>query len=103
MSSTSSFIGRVSVTEVPSGFGKAITQYFTVYQWYVIRTERCLERLNQLKADLGEAFIPLCFDTSKRIDVQKALKTIDFKTSPLDILISDTRLTLSIGEADEVD
>ena len=103
MSSISSFKGRVLVTGATSGFGEAISRYFASHQWQVIGTGRRLERLNQLKADLGDAFIPLCFDVSKRVDVQKALNPLNFQTYPIDVLVNNAGLALGLGDADEVD
>ena len=102
MSSISSYKGRVLVTGSTSGFGQAIARHFAAHHWQVIGTGRRLERLNELKAELGDAFIPLCFDVSKREEVQAALQTLDFNQHPLDVLINNAGLALGLGAADEV-
>lgn len=57
---------NILITGVTSGFGRAIAKTLHKDGHTIIGTGRRSERLDDLKNELGERFIPLCFDVSKK-------------------------------------
>ena len=56
----------IFITGVTSGVGRETARRFIKEGWKVIGTGRRQSRLDELAAELGGDFLPLCFDVAKR-------------------------------------
>lgn len=64
------------VTGASSGIGKAISKELAKRGWEVIGIARSQDKLDHLKSELKEAFIPIVCDVSKKEDVEAASKAL---------------------------
>lgn len=93
-------MGRtVLVTGATAGFGAAMARRFVDLGDRVIGTGRRQERLDALRSELGEAFVPLCFDVSDRQACDDALATLSAEDRAVDILVNNAGLALGLGPA----
>jgi 3-hydroxy acid dehydrogenase / malonic semialdehyde reductase len=60
------------VTGASSGIGEALCQELITRGWHVVGVARSLDKLNQLKEALGEKFIPIECDVSKKESITHA-------------------------------
>ena len=65
----------IFITGVTSGVGRETARRFIKEGWKVIGTGRRQSRLDELAAELGGDFLPLCFDVAKRDVVWKCSPT----------------------------
>lgn len=82
------------ITGATSGIGRAAAIRFVQEGWKVIGTGRREERLGELAAALGGAFLPLPLDVRKRQAVAGAFASLPEEFSPIDLLINNAGLAL---------
>ena len=92
----------VLITGATSGFGQAAARRFYKAGWRVIGTGRRAERLDALKAELGDRFFGLSFDIADAEAMDNALKTIPEAFKPIDILVNNAGLALGAKPAPDI-
>lgn len=95
---------NILVTGVTAGFGRAIAELLISKGHTVIGTGRRQEKLDELKSQLGDNFIPLNFDVSDLPATKTALQTLpnDLLTN-IDVLVNNAGLALGLEPADKTD
>ena len=95
---------NILVTGVTAGFGRAIAELLISKGHTVIGTGRRQEKLDELKRQLGDNFIPLNFDVSDLPATKTALQTLpnDLLTN-IDVLVNNAGLALGLEPADKTD
>ncbi|MEB3767325.1 SDR family NAD(P)-dependent oxidoreductase [Acinetobacter sp. MD2] len=91
------------VTGASSGFGYAISQALIQQGYRVIGAARRLDKLQQMQAELGTAFFPLCLDvTASHQQLATALNTLppEFSLSHVSVLVNNAGLALGLDAAD---
>ena len=95
---------NILVTGVTAGFGKAIAELLISKGHTVIGTGRRQEKLDKLKIQLGDNFIPLNFDVSDLPATKTALQTLPSDVlNNLDVLVNNAGLALGLEPADKTD
>lgn len=89
------------VTGATAGIGKATAKLFVREGWKVIGTGRRRERLEQLRTELGEAFLPLVLDIRDRGETAKVLANLPDAFSRIDVLLNNAGLCLDAGPLPE--
>ncbi|ELA08015.1 NADP-dependent l-serine/l-allo-threonine dehydrogenase ydfg [Moraxella macacae 0408225] len=93
---------NILITGVTSGFGLALAKTLHKDGHTIIGTGRRMERLTDLKQELGDGFIPLCFDITKTEELNRALASIDNQIlTNIDVLINNAGLALGLESADK--
>ena len=95
---------NILVTGVTAGFGRAIAELLISKGHTVIGTGRRQEKLDELKSQLGDNFIPLNFDVSDLPATKTALQTLptDLRNH-IDVLVNNAGLALGLEPADKTD
>ncbi|MGA7966137.1 MAG: SDR family oxidoreductase [Gammaproteobacteria bacterium] len=91
------------VTGASAGFGRAIARQLAGSGWCVIGTGRRRERLDELAAELGDAFLPLAFDVRERSAVDEAIESLPDNYATIEVLVNNAGLALGLGPAQEAD
>lgn len=94
---------NVFVTGVSAGFGAAIARRFIKEGHNVIGAARRVERLNELKRDLGDNFFPLELDIRERDHVLSALSRLPEQFKEIDVLVNNAGLALGLESAYNAD
>lgn len=92
----------ILVTGASAGFGKAICQTLIKNGYRVIGAARRLEKLEQLKQELGEQgnnFYPLQMDIAKTENIQSALDSLPTEWKNIDLLVNNAGLALGLEPA----
>lgn len=89
----------VFVTGATAGFGLAVARKFAADGANVVGTGRRAERLQALKAELGNRFLPLTFDVGKRKEVEAAIAGLPPEFSEVDILVNNAGGALGLDPA----
>ena len=93
---------NVLVTGATAGFGEGIARLLVAKNYRVIGTGRRQEKLQKLQDELGDNFIPLCFDVSCREQTQQALASLpDELKNNIDVLVNNAGLALGLEPAYE--
>ncbi|MDG2914858.1 SDR family oxidoreductase [Bisgaard Taxon 10/6] len=93
----------ILVTGASAGFGKSTCRAFVKAGYPVIGAARRLDKLDELKAELGEKFYPLQMDVSDPAKVDAALAGLPAEWSEIDLLVNNAGLALGLEPAYEVD
>jgi len=93
----------VFVTGATAGFGKAVAQRFARDGAKVVGTGRRGERLQELKKELGDRFLPLAFDVSKRKEVEAAIAKLPEEFAAVDVLVNNAGGAIGLDPAQEAD
>ena len=93
----------VFVTGASAGFGTAIVRKFIAQGHRVIGAARRLDRLQQLKVELGDNFLPIELDVSDRERLLNVLKELPAEFKQIDLLFNYAGLALGLEPADKVD
>ncbi len=91
------------VTGATSGFGLATCRKLIQAGYKVIGTGRRIERLNALKAEFGEHFLPLAFDVSDVEQTTQALNSRPEGWRQVDLLVNNAGLALGLEPAHKTD
>lgn len=89
------------VTGASVGFGAAISRKLVRLGYTVIGAARRTEKLEALRAELGERFHPLTLDVADAASVDQAFEWIDARFPGLDLLVNNAGLALGITPAHE--
>ena len=89
----------ILVTGASAGFGKAICRAFVQAGFSVIGAARRLDKLEALKAELGENFYPLQMYVSDTAKVDAALATLPTDWAQIDLLVNNAGLALGLEPA----
>lgn len=93
----------VFVTGATAGFGQATARRFAKDGAKVIGTGRRKERLDELKNELGDAFLPLPFDVGKRKEVESAIRGLPKEFADVDVLVNNAGGALGLDPAQSAD
>ncbi len=93
----------VFVTGASAGFGTAIVRKFIAQGHHVIGAARRLDRLQQLKTELGDRFLPVELDVSDRETLLAVLNSLPAEFKQIDLLVNNAGLALGLEPADKVD
>lgn len=92
---------NILITGVTSGFGLAIAKTLHADGHTIIGTGRRAERLRALQDELGERFLPLCFDVADMQALNTALASLPSEIlDNVDVLINNAGLALGLDGAD---
>lgn len=94
---------NILITGVTAGFGLAIAKLLIDNNHTVIGTGRRQDRLDALKNELGDNFIPLCFDVADLNAVKNALDGLGSLLAEIDVLVNNAGLALGLESADKAD
>lgn len=93
---------NILITGVTSGFGKQIAIDCIKNGFTVIGTGRREHKLDELQSELGDNFIPLCFDVSDLSATKAALEILPAELRQnIDVLINNAGLALGLDSADK--
>ncbi len=87
------------VTGASAGFGAACAKRLLAEGYEVIGAARRLDKLEQLRAELGEHFHPLQMDVSAADSVYAGCDWLDANFPALDVLVNNAGLALGIEPA----
>lgn len=93
----------ILVTGASAGFGKSICETLVKAGFKVIGAARRLEKLAELKSQLGDNFYPLQMDVSKTTEIDTALLNLPNKWQQIDLLVNNAGLALGLESADKTD
>jgi len=89
----------VFITGATSGFGLVTAKLFAKDGAKIIGTGRRKNRLDELKRELGDKFLPLVFDVGKRTEVERAIASLPAEFAAVDILINNAGGALGLDPA----
>lgn len=89
----------ILVTGASAGFGQAICRLLVEKGYQVIGAARRLEKLEDLKTELGANFYPLQMDVSKPKLIDQALESLPQEWKELDGLVNNAGLALGLDPA----
>ncbi|MEQ9917134.1 bifunctional NADP-dependent 3-hydroxy acid dehydrogenase/3-hydroxypropionate dehydrogenase YdfG [Pectobacterium aroidearum] len=89
----------IFVTGATAGFGESITRKFISAGHKVIATGRRQERLDALKAELGDALYTLKLDVRDRQAIEQAVATLPAEWRAIDVLVNNAGLALGLEPA----
>ncbi|MBN3206912.1 bifunctional NADP-dependent 3-hydroxy acid dehydrogenase/3-hydroxypropionate dehydrogenase YdfG [Pectobacterium brasiliense] len=89
----------IFVTGATAGFGESITRKFISAGHKVIATGRRQERLDALKAELGDALYPLKLDVRNRQAIEQAVAALPAEWRTIDVLVNNAGLALGLEPA----
>lgn len=91
----------VLLTGASAGFGAATCRLLVQKGHRVIGAARRIERLQDLKNELGEAFLPLQMDVSDVASIDAALQSLPSQWQAIDGLVNNAGLALGLEPADK--
>ncbi len=94
--------GTILITGATAGFGAATARRFVAEGWKVVGTGRRAQRLDDLGAELGDAFHGLVFDITDETAMREALAGLPAAFSDIDVLVNNAGLALGTAPAPEV-
>lgn len=80
------------ITGATAGFGRAAARRFIDAGWQVIATGRRTERLDALRAELGDAVHTACFDIRDEAAMRAALEALPERFRGIDLLVNNAGL-----------
>lgn len=89
----------ILVTGATAGFGESITRKFIKEGHQVIATGRRQERLDALKAELGDALYTLKLDVRDRKTIEQAITSLPAEWRSIDVLVNNAGLALGLEPA----
>ncbi|RKG93509.1 SDR family NAD(P)-dependent oxidoreductase [Corallococcus terminator] len=90
---------NVLVTGATAGVGLAVARRFVKEGARVIATGRRGERLDALKAELGDKLLPVTLDVTDRAAVQKVFDSLPADFAQVDVLVNNAGLALGLDPA----
>ncbi|WP_395648685.1 SDR family NAD(P)-dependent oxidoreductase [Thermomonas sp.] len=82
----------VLITGATAGFGRASARRFIAAGWQVIATGRRADRLDALRAELGDTLHPACFDMRDEAAMRAALAALPERFRGIDLLVNNAGL-----------
>ena len=80
------------ITGATAGFGRAAARRFVDAGWQVIATGRRADRLDALRAELGDAVHTACFDVRDEAAMRAALDALPGRFRGIDLLVNNAGL-----------
>ena len=80
------------ITGATAGFGRAAARRFIAAGWQVIATGRRADRLDALRAELGDGLHPACFDVRDEAAMRAALDALPERFRGIDLLVNNAGL-----------
>ncbi|MBR5940807.1 MAG: SDR family oxidoreductase [Neisseriaceae bacterium] len=93
----------VLITGASAGFGKSACQLFVQNGYRVIGAARRMDKLNALKDELGENFLPLQMDMTDKNSINNALSEIPTEWQEIELLVNNAGLALGLEPAYKAD
>lgn len=93
----------IVITGVTSGFGLATARVFAQEGWNVVGTGRRQDRLDGLKNELGDRFLPLTLDMRDKDAVFAAFAGLPAPWSDVDVLVNNAGLALGLAPCQTAD
>lgn len=93
----------ILITGASAGFGKAACKLFVENGYKVIGSARRIEKLNALKDELGENFLPLTMDMTDKNSINNALSQIPLEWQDIELLVNNAGLALGLEPAYKCD
>jgi 3-hydroxy acid dehydrogenase/malonic semialdehyde reductase len=93
----------VFVTGASAGVGVAIARRFAAEGARVVAAGRRLERLEELRSELGDAIYPLALDVRDRAAVEAAMLGLPPAFGAIDVLVNNAGLALGREPAQQAD
>lgn len=93
----------IFVTGATSGFGEACVERFAQDGARIIGTGRRKDRLEKLRAKLGDKFLPLPFDVGKRAQVEQAIGSLSPEFASVDVLVNNAGGAVGLDPAQDAD
>jgi 3-hydroxy acid dehydrogenase/malonic semialdehyde reductase len=90
---------NVFITGATAGFGLAITRRYLQDGARVIATGRRTERLEAMRAELGERLLPVTLDITDREAVERAVRSLPAEFAEVDVLVNNAGLALGLDLA----
>ena len=87
-----SFPRTALITGATAGFGRAAVRRFVAAGWQVIATGRRADRLDALRAELGNAVHTACFDIRDEDAMRAALDSLPERFRGIDVLVNNAGL-----------
>ena len=91
------------ITGATAGFGRAAAEKFIAAGWQVVGTGRRRDRLDALRAELGDAFHPAYFDIRDEAAMRAALDELPERFRGIDLLVNNAGLALGTAPAQQAD
>ena len=92
----------VLVTGATAGFGAAITRRFVAEGHRVLASGRRVERLDELKAELGDAVATIALDVTDRAATEALVANLPAGFTEIDVLVNNAGLALGLEPAHQV-
>ncbi|MFZ5606130.1 MAG: SDR family NAD(P)-dependent oxidoreductase [Pseudomonadota bacterium] len=89
------------ITGATAGFGRAAARRFIAAGWQVIATGRRADRLDALRAELGDGLHPACFDVRDEAAMRAALDALPARFRGIDLLVNNAGLALGTKPAQD--
>ncbi len=89
------------ITGATAGFGRAAARRFVDAGWQVIATGRRAERLDALRAELGDGVHTACFDIRDEAAMRAALDALPERFRGVDLLVNNAGLAQGTKPAQE--
>jgi 3-hydroxy acid dehydrogenase/malonic semialdehyde reductase len=89
----------VLITGATAGFGLTMTRRYLQDGARVIATGRRTERLDAMRAELGERLLPVTLDITDREAVERAVRSLPAEFAEVDILVNNAGLALGLDPA----
>ncbi len=80
------------ITGATAGFGRAAARRFVAAGWQVVATGRRADRLDALRAELGDAVHTACFDIRDEAAMRAALEALPERFRGIDLLVNNAGL-----------
>ena len=93
----------ILITGASAGFGKSASQLFVQNGYRVIGAARRMDKLNALKDELGENFLPLQMDMTDKNSINNALSKIPTEWQEIELLVNNAGLALGLEPAYKAD
>lgn len=93
----------ILITGASAGFGKSACQLFVQNGYRVIGAARRVDKLNALKDELGENFLPLQMDMTDKNSINNALSKIPTEWQEIELLVNNAGLALGLEPAYKAD
>ncbi len=93
----------ILITGASAGFGAEMCRVLVHAGYQVIGAARRLDKLEALKLELGEPFLPLQMDVADTASVDEALARIPEHFADIDCLVNNAGLALGLDNADKAD
>ncbi len=93
----------VFITGATAGFGQATARRFAKDGAKIIGAGRREGRLQELKSELGDNFLPLTFDVGKREEVESAIAGLPGNFREVDVLVNNAGGAIGLDPAQSAD